>query len=391
VSQAHARARLLDVLEREQLDALVASTPENVQYATGFMSVEHPLFHGVEYYAVVTRAGSALVVPVADVPAAVAAGATADAVACYGRFMLEYAEPPGFFGQRVRELTNAPHSTGAEALAAVLRQLGVSSDRVGIDEGYVLPQTWMALGARLGTPRPAAALWRDARMVKSLDEVETLATAARIAEDAVAAVCGMLRTGTTEREAAAIFHSEVIRRGALPYFTVIAIGERSAIPDVIATDYAARPGDLVRFDLGCATAGYRSDIARSAVIGTPSEKHRRYYGAIKEGQSAAIAAIKPGRTAGEIFQIAVSAARAAGLPHYRRTHVGHGIGLEAYDPPTLSVDNPTVLQRGMVLCVETPYYEYGWGGIQVEDLVEVTATGARVLTRSSRDLAVLPL
>jgi Xaa-Pro aminopeptidase len=98
----------------------------------------------------------------------------------------------------------------------------------------------------------------------------------------------------------------------------------------------------------------------------------------------------PGRTAGEIFDIAVSAVHRAGLTHYRRTHVGHGIGLEAYDPPTLRAGDPTVLEPGMVFCVETPYYEWGWGGMQVEDLVEITDTDHRVLTRSSRALAEVP-
>jgi Xaa-Pro aminopeptidase len=67
--------------------------------------------------------------------------------------------------------------------------------------------------------------------------------------------------------------------------------------------------------------------------------------------------------------------------------VGHGIGLEAYDPPTLRAGDPTVFEPGMVFCVETPYYEWGWGGMQVEDLVEITDTGHRVLTQSSRVLA----
>jgi Xaa-Pro aminopeptidase len=85
----------------------------------------------------------------------------------------------------------------------------------------------------------------------------------------------------------------------------------------------------------------------------------------------------------------VRVTRENGLPHYQRHHVGHGIGLEPYDPPTINAATTTALEAGMVFCVETPYYEHGWGGVQVEDAVEVTPTGVRMLTRSSQDLAVI--
>ena len=101
-------------------------------------------------------------------------------------------------------------------------------------------------------------------------------------------------------------------------------------------------------------------------------------------------AIVDGRKAvSRLFDVAVRATRAAGIPHYQRHHVGHGIGLEPYDPPTIAPGGDTVLEPGMVFCVETPYYEHGWGGVQVEDAVEITAAGARLLTRSSRELAIV--
>ena len=99
--------------------------------------------------------------------------------------------------------------------------------------------------------------------------------------------------------------------------------------------------------------------------------------------------MKPGVPVSEIFDVAVRVTRERGLPHYQRHHVGHGIGLEPYDPPTLNAATQTLLQPGMVFCVETPYYEHGWGGVQVEDAVEVTAGGTRRLTRSSQDLAII--
>jgi Xaa-Pro aminopeptidase len=226
-------------------------------------------------------------------------------------------------------------------------------------------------------------------MVKSPEEVRRLERAALIAEDGVAAVLGMLKAGVTEREAATVYEQEVLRKGAQPFFTVVTMGERAALADVYASERALAPGDLVRFDLGCVYQGYRSDISRTAVLGAPSDKQRRYYDAIRDGERAAIAAMKPGVPVNRIFEIAVHVTREAGLPHYERHHVGHGIGLEPYDPPTINATTHGALEPGMVFCVETPYYEHGWGGVQVEDAVEITATGARQLTRSSQELQIL--
>jgi Xaa-Pro aminopeptidase len=200
----------------------------------------------------------------------------------------------------------------------------------------------------------------------------------------------MLKPGVTEAEAAHVYEQEVLRRGASPFFTVITIGERAALADVYPSEQRAlAPGDLVRFDLGCVVKGYRSDISRTAVLGRPTEKQARYYAAILAGERAAIAAMKPGVPVHEIFEVAMRTTRDAGMPHYQRMHVGHGIGLEPYDPPTLNAATRIPLEPGMVFCVETPYYEHGWGGVQVEDAVEITPGGTRRLTRSAQDLVIL--
>ncbi len=76
-----------------------------------------------------------------------------------------------------------------------------------------------------------------------------------------------------------------------------------------------------------------------------------------------------------IFEIAMRTAREHGVPHYQRQHVGHAIGLEVYDEFGIAPGITIPLEEDMVLCVETPYYEIGWGGVQIEDLVRVTPYG----------------
>jgi Xaa-Pro aminopeptidase len=318
-------------------------------------------------------------------------GITVDRLACYGKFFFNYADQPGPIGARVREITSAPAAGPGEALRDVLGGFGALGKRIALDEAGVLPATWQRLGEQLGgtTLVPGYAHFRTARMVKSTEEVRRLERAALIAEDGVAAVLGMLKAGVTERLAATVFEQEVLRKGAQPFFTVVTMGERAALADVYASDRALRPGDLIRFDLGCVYQGYRSDISRTAVLGRPSDKQLRYYNAARDGEIAAIAAMKPGVAVSQIFETAMRVTREHGMPHYERHHVGHGIGLEPYDPPTINAATHTALEPGMVFCVETPYYEHGWGGVQVEDAVEITAGGVRRLTQSSQELAIL--
>ncbi|MDD4569214.1 MAG: M24 family metallopeptidase, partial [Tepidanaerobacteraceae bacterium] len=122
------------------------------------------------------------------------------------------------------------------------------------------------------------------------------------------------------------------------------------------------------------------------VVGKSSSKLEEYYSAILKGEEEAIAQIKPGVISEDIFDIAVEVTRKAGIPHYERHHCGHGIGLEVYDPPTIAPGVKAVLESGMVLCIETPYYELGWAGIQIEDTIVVTDKGYRSLSKSSREL-----
>jgi len=388
---SHVKARLTSVLEAEGLDALVATTTENLYYLTGFRSISHALFRGLELYGVFTRRGTGLVVPFIDTTGVAADEIAVDCLACYGKFFFEYADDPGAVGRKIREWTAAPAASPADALAAVLADLGVTRGRVGLDEANVFPATWRRVEERLApvTLVPGYQLLRGARAVKSAEEVARLERAALIAEDGIAAVLGMLKAGVTEHEAAHVFEQEVLRRGASPFFTVVTMGERAALADVYASERALRPGDLVRFDLGCVYQGYRSDISRTAVLGRPTEKQARYYAGILAGERAAIAAMKPGVPVSDIFEIGVRVTRESGIPHYQRHHVGHGIGLEPYDPPTINAAARVPLEPGMVFCVETPYYEHGWGGVQVEDAVLITATGTRQLTRSSQELQVL--
>jgi Xaa-Pro dipeptidase len=169
----------------------------------------------------------------------------------------------------------------------------------------------------------------------------------------------------------------------------VGIAERGALVDTVATDRALAPGEPVRFDVGCVLDGYHADLSRTAVLGTPPAWVHDAYGALLAGERAAITAAGPGVTPAQLYEVALHATRAAGLPDYDRTHCGHGIGLRIYEPPLVAPGHDEPLEPGMTLCLETPLYRPGVAGLQVEDAIVVTHSGSERLGKAPQDLVVV--
>jgi Xaa-Pro aminopeptidase len=386
----HQIDRLTATLEREGFAALIGTTAENVFYMTGFRSLNHGIFRA-QQFAVWTPRGTALVVPAVDVPHIMDEGIAVDQVGAFGGFVCSYADTLGPAEQRVRDRTERPAPSPGHALALALEALGVRDGRLGLDEGNLTPAAWERLTARLEsfTIVPAAAALLTARRVKSPYEIECLGRALGIAEEALNTVLQMLNPGVTEREAAAIYHNEVLRRDAGLYPSSIAFGERTWIALPPPTERALRAGDLVRFDVGAIFKGYYGSLSRTAVMGEPHPRQTAAAGAVQAGLEAGLDAVKPGVAAGQIYDAVIAATRAAGLPGFQRGHVGHAIGLEPYERPKLDAGKATTLEAGEVLRIEVPHLEIGWAGVALRDTVLVTTTGSGVLNRSARGLVVL--
>jgi Xaa-Pro dipeptidase len=386
----HQAERLTEALDRERLDALVAASPANVAYISGFRSLARVVYPVQETYAVVSRSGTALAVPAIDAPAVLESGTEIGHVVCHGRFHVDATEARGEAARRLGRVMAEPAATGADALAAALRLLGLTAGRIGLDDAGLPAATAAGVRERLKgfALVPASGALATARVVKGPYEIDCLQRALHVAEEAVNVVLALLGPGVTEREAAEAFEREVIAQGATPYCTIIAFGADSAVPAPWPTNRALRPGELVRFDLGCVVKGYYSDVARMAVMGEPSAAQQSTFDAIHGGLEAALDAVRPGVGGRDVFDAAVTAVRKAGLGRFARHHVGYGIGLEPAEPPWLTPDGAP-LEMGMVLRVETPYYVVGEAGFNVKDTVLVTRTGAHGLNRSHRGLVVL--
>jgi Xaa-Pro aminopeptidase len=276
------------------------------------------------------------------------------------------------------------------ALAKALASVAVAHGTIGVDEGDLSPAAWRVLTDPLAaTVVPAAARFALARSVKSPYELDRLVRALAITEEALNAVLQTLAAGVTEREAATAFAREVERRGGTAPRVEVTMGERTALPAARASDRLLREGELVRFDAGCTLDGYHGVVTRTAVLGEPNARLAHVADALYAGQEAALRAIAPRVAAARVFAAAMVAVRMSGLPAYQRHHIGHGIGLDREEAPTLAPGRNPDVEAGMVLRVQTPYYEPGWGGVSGDTTVLVTASDARVLNRSHRGLILL--
>ena len=142
-------------------------------------------------------------------------------------------------------------------------------------------------------------------------------------------------------------------------------------------------------DFGAAWQGYRADTTRMVVVGEPDARQSEVYSIVLAAHDAAVAAVRAGVAAGDVDEAARAVIREAGLADRFIHRVGHGLGLEAHEDPSLDPGSETVLEEGMVVTIEPGVYVPGWGGVRIEDDVVVEARSGRLLTAASRELRVV--
>jgi Xaa-Pro aminopeptidase len=231
---------------------------------------------------------------------------------------------------------------------------------------------------------PSGPVVAGLREVKDAGEIEILRRAALVGCGLFDRMLGFLRSGLTEIDVAAELEHAARLAGAesMSFETIVASGERSALPHGRASAAKLPRRGFVTLDFGVVVDGYCSDMTRTLHLGKAVQEEFDVYDAVLEAQEAAVAAIAPGVTVGDVDEAARSVLRRAKLDQYFTHSTGHGVGLEIHEGPRLAAEQKQVLKRGMVVTVEPGVYLPGRFGVRIEDMVLVTATGAEVLTPS---------
>ncbi len=358
--------RLQAELPNSKVDLFLVTHLPNVRYLTGFT-------------------GSS---------AAVLIGSDGDRATLFtdGRYLTQAREEVA--NARIVIGTKSPAIAAAEALAArrkrsVSRNLSLGIEAESLSVG--MRDRLASLLRGKARVRSAPPLVERARMTKDVDEIQLIRKAIGLGASLFGVACGRIRPGLTEVAVAAAMEYEARSKGAegMSFSTIIAAGARSAVVHGRASAARIPRRGFVVCDFGVILRGYCSDRTRTVHVGKPSKEARSLYAAVLEAQLAAIAAVRPGVTAGVVDEAARSVLRRAKLARYFTHSTGHGLGLEIHEAPRLAAGQAQKLEPGMVITIEPGAYIPGKWGVRIEDVVVVTKSGCEVLTPADKELVVI--
>lgn len=278
-------------------------------------------------------------------------------------------------------------------LSVLGEKLGVSSGRIGVDPGALTHHQANYLKRLCGNGQELFSLEDELfelKSVKSESELTAIRRAAAIADKAMdeAIKKAVSEKGVTEREISnyAVYMMRLAGAERESFEPFLMSGENGWVPQRFSTDKKLREGELNLFDMGAVYRGYCSDLTRTFSLGGLTRERRKAFEVAYKAQQSAIEAIRPGKTGGEIDNVARMLIEKEGFGRYFPHLTGHGIGVSLHERPLLDRGVDTVLKPNMVVTVEPGIYVPGVGAARLEDMVLVTETGCEVLTNMKRDL-----
>jgi Xaa-Pro dipeptidase len=292
------------------------------------------------------------------------------------------AEGKNFNVELVRRNENLMTKIAEKAVDCNVKRLAV--DALGVE-------SWRSLAkATRGKVKLASkgSLVAELRRIKDQQEIELMRKAADLTNLGMKTAYEVLSPGLKEFEVAAEIEYAMRKNGSggTAFDTAISSGSRSAFPHGGCTDREIREGDLVVVDFGAVYKDYRCDMTRTLVAGKSSEKQKRIYEAVEEAQQAAFEAIKPNAKARDVDAAARKIIENAGYGECFVHGLGHGVGLEVHEPPTLNSVSKENLDSGNVVTDEPGIYIPGFGGVRIEDTILVHEKGAEKLTKGPYSL-----
>lgn len=351
--------RLREVMENNGLESLLITGPVNRRYMTGFTGSSGYVF-----------------------------------VTCNRAMLLTD------FRYMTQALEQAPHFEIIEykpkminTLQHILSKNGIR--RLGIEQAHISLATYLTYQSKLEGIEliPVSGIVEDLRIIKDKEELTIIHGAAELVDRTFSHIVPFIKPGVSERHLALELELFMRKQGAtsIPFDTIVASGERSALPHGVASDRIIQSNEFITLDFGALYNGYCADMTRTVFVGKPTDKHYEVYHIVLEAQLHALTHIRPGMMACEADALARGIIQGYGYGDQFGHSTGHGLGMEVHEYPTLAPSSDTVLMAGMAVTVEPGIYIPGFGGVRIEDDIIITEDGIEILTQSMKQLLVLDI
>lgn len=230
------------------------------------------------------------------------------------------------------------------------------------------------------------------RSIKTKCEIESVVAAQRIAEKAFSDTLEYIKKGVSEREISAFLEYRMKMYGSegAAFDTIAVSGPNSSLPHGVPTDRPVSDGDFITMDFGAKINGYCSDMTRTVAVGYATEEMQKVYDTVLEAQKNVEGSIKSGMLCSDADGLARKVISDAGFGEYFIHSTGHGIGLEVHETPTLSPKNTkTKLRSGQLVSNEPGIYLPGKFGVRIEDMLLITKSGCKNLTKAEKHLIII--
>jgi len=345
------RQKVAKLLSDLDLDALVLCQPENIRYLCGFCGSDGVLLITPDQLVFLTDS----------------------------RYTTQSNE-------EVSADSIVEYKVQADGVIDLLTSYGVT--RIGFEAG-------LAFGVVKGFQDKGDPSWswihlRDdlhsLRLHKTSSEISLISKAADLNVLGLVEVEEMIRPGVKENEVALALEFALRKLGAeeKAFDIIVASGQRGALPHGVASDKTLAEGELVTIDFGCRLSGYHSDETVTFALGEVSTELRTIFDTVLEAHDRALAAVTPGVALKELDRIARDHIVDCGYGDYFGHGLGHGVGLEIHEAPTVSPSSAAIAEEGMVFTIEPGIYVPGVGGVRIEDMVLVTVDGCQTLTKNPK-------
>lgn len=358
-AQSERRDRLRALLGASDVDAVLITDLINVRYLSGFTGSNGALL--------ITASGD-------------------DRISTDGRYITQIAE----------QAPDLVPIIARDCPSALIDHLIGSGARIGFERHVVTVDVHQRLVPKLTGDETLVGvrpLVEELRMVKDEYEVEQIRTACQAADLALADIIadGVLVPGQTERQVARALEWAMFERGAeaISFETIVATGANSAVPHHRPTDAILGSGDLLKIDFGAVVEGYHSDMTRTYVLESVEPWQRDIYDIVAAAQAAGRAALEPGVEAVGVDAAARSIIDEAGFGEFYVHGLGHGVGLQIHEAPSIGALSTGTLPCGAAVTVEPGVYLPGRGGVRIEDTLVVREGEPELLTTTDKTFTVI--